>query len=174
MTDWGAHHFDIAQWGIGMDTSGPVEIIPPDNPKAKKGVRYIYKNGVELIHGRAPEKNYGVTFIGTKGTIYVDRGRIESDPPSILKEKLGDGDVTLYESKDHRRNWIECIYSRKKPICDVEVGARSVTVCHLGNLAYWHHRKLKWDPKNWKFIGDREAARWLDRKRRRPWKLPRI
>ncbi len=174
MTDWGAHHFDIAQWGLGMDKSGPVKIIPPDNPKAGRGVVYVYDNGVKLIHGPAPKKNYGVTFVGTKGTIYVDRGRIESEPESILKEKLGDDDVHLYESRDHRRNWIECIGTRRRPICDVEIGARSVTICHLGNLAYWHGRTLQWDPGKWRFKGDDEANTWLDRKRRDPWQLPKV
>ena len=76
MTDWGAHHFDIAQWGLGMDDSGPVEIIPPDDPKATRGVRYLYANGVEMIHGDSG----GVLFIGTEGKILVNRGKFEATP----------------------------------------------------------------------------------------------
>jgi len=168
MTDWGAHHFDIAQWGLGMDHSGPVEIIPPKDPKATSGVRYIYENGVEMIHGGPG----GVTFIGTEGELFVNRGRKSSKPPSILNEPLGENDVRLYRSPGHHRDWLNCIRSRKQPICPVEVGARSVTVCHLGNLAYWHHRRLRWDPKNWRFVGDEEANTWLDRERRGPYQLP--
>jgi len=170
MTDWGAHHFDIAQWGLGMDESGPVEIIPPEDPKAQRGVKYIYANGVEVIHGSSG----GVKFIGSEGEIVVNRGSLKSNPEAILKIELTDKDVQLYKSPGHQRDWLECIRSRKKPICDVEVGARSVTVCHLGNLAYWNHRKLKWDPKNWTFVGDEEANKWLDRERRDPYQLPKV
>ena len=91
-----------------------------------------------------------------------------------MEEKLTDESFKLYKSRDHRRNWVDCIRSRKKPICDVEIGARSVTVCHLGNLAYWNHRRLKWDPKKWQFIGDAEANGWIDRKQRAPYQLPQV
>src|SRR5262249_35818332 len=156
-------HFDIAQWGLGMDESGPVEIIPPENPKADKGVRYIYANGIEVIHSG---KARGVFFVGADGTINVDRGFIKSDPEDILRQPLGDKDVKLYQSPGHQQDWLNCVTSRKKPICDVEIGARSVTVCHLGNLAYWNHKKLRWDPKSWQFVDDTEANKWLDRERR--------
>jgi predicted dehydrogenase len=171
MTDWGAHHFDIAQWGLGMDESGPVEIIPPEDPKAQMGVRYLYDNGVEVVHARSG----GVLFLGTDGAILVNRGKLLSLPEHIIKDPLGEKDVHLYDSPGHQRDWLNCVRSRKKPICDVEIGARSVTVCHLGNIAYWTNRKLKWDPKGWQFIGDvGEAAKWLDRERRDPWQLPKI
>jgi predicted dehydrogenase len=180
MTDWGAHHFDIAQWGLGMDESGPSEIIPPEDPKAKRGVKYLYANGVEMIHGQTPfeyepgKKGHGVTFVGSDGKIFVDRGFLHSDPADLLKLQLGDKDVRLYKSPGHQRDWLNCIKTRQKPICDVEIGARSVTVCHLGNLAYWNHKKLKWDAKEWKFIGDEEANKWLDRERRDPYQLPQV
>ncbi len=167
MTDWGAHHFDIAQWGLGMDESGPVEIIPPDDPKAGTGLRYLYANGVEMIHDASKG---GVTFIGTDGKIFVDRGKFEASPEAIGETPLGDGAIRLYASSNHQRDWLDCVHSRKRPICDVEIGCRSVTVCHLGNLAYWNHRRLKWDPKKEKFIGDKEANTWLDRPKRAPWK----
>ena len=176
MTDWGAHHFDIAQWGIGADDSGPVEIIPPEDSTAKNGVRYVYANGVDLIH--APHKDPdgrddgGVHFVGESGTIYVDRGRVTSWPDNVVKDPLGSGEKALYKSDEHHQNWFDCIRSREKPICDVEIGARSVTVCHLGNLVYWNRKKLKWDPQKWEFPGDKEANGWKDRERRGPWKLP--
>jgi predicted dehydrogenase len=177
MTDWGAHHFDIAQWGLGMDESGPVEIIPPDDAKAEKGVRYVYANGVPVIHASEyePKKGVnGVVFLGENGLIEVNRGHLRSDPGDIIKQPIGEKDVHLYKSPGHQRDWLECIKTRKRPICDVEVGARSVTVCHLGNLAYWNHRKLKWDPKNWKFLEDEEANKWLDRERREGYQLPKV
>lgn len=167
MTDWGAHHFDIAQWGLGMDDSGPVEIIPPDDPKATSGVRYLYATGVEMIHDSS---RGGVKFIGTQGTIFVDRGRFQADPESLGQEPLGDQAIRLYASTDHLQDWLDCTRSRKRPICDVEIGCRSVTVCHLGNLAYWNHRRLKWDPAKEQFVGDAEANTWLDREKRAPWK----
>jgi len=170
MTDMGAHHFDIAQWALDMDESGPVEIIPPENPRAESGVKFIYANGVEVIHG-GPS---GCVFIGSEGEIHVDRDRLVSKPESIVKEPLGDRDVHLFKSPGHHRNWLDCIRSRKRPICDVEIGARSVTVCHLGNLAYWHRRKLRWDPGKWQFVDDRAANTWLDVARRKPFELPKV
>lgn len=168
MTDWGAHHFDIAQWGLGMDDSGPMEIIPPADPNAKSGVRFVYANGVEVIHDSS---RGGVRFVGTEGSIYVDRGKFQAEPESIGEESLDALPVQLYASTNHLKDWLDCLRTRKRPICDVEIGCRSVTVCHLGNLAYWHHRRLKWDPKQERFIGDEEANTWLDNAKRAPWKL---
>jgi predicted dehydrogenase len=171
MTDWGAHHFDITQWGLGMDQSGPVEIIPPKDPKATTGLRYIYANGVEVVHTPGAR---GILFIGSDGEINVDRGYLSSKPGDIIKQPLGAKDVPLYKSPGHHRDWLNCIRSRNRPIADVEIGARSVTVCHLGNLAYWNNRKLRWDPKAWHFVGDEEANMWLDRTRRAGYQLPKV
>src|SRR6516225_8500997 len=167
MTDWGAHHFDIAQWGLGMDDSGPVEIIPPEDPKATKGLRYLYANGVEVLHGDSG----GVLFIGSEGKILVNRGKFEATPKSIGEEPLPANCIHLYKSYNHGKDFLDCMRSRQKPICDVEIGCRSVTVCHLGNLAYWNHRKLKWDPTKEQFIDDPEANYWLDRRKRGIWKV---
>jgi predicted dehydrogenase len=177
MTDWGAHHSDIAQWGLGMDESGPVEIVPPEDPNAEKGVQYVYASGAVVIHADKDDagKNVrGVTFVGTTGRIFVDRGYLASDPADLVKQKLGRQDVHLYESPGQQRDWLNCVRSRKKPICDVEIGARSVTVCHLGNLAYWNHRRLRWDPQGWRFVGDDQANQWLDRERRGEYQLPKV
>ena len=146
-----------------MDESGPVEIIPPEDPKATTGVRYLYANGVEMIHDSSKG---GVTFIGEKGQIFVTRGEFKATPESIGQEKIGPNEIHLYKSSNHTRDFLQCVRSRKKPICDVEVGARSVTVCHLGTLAYWNHRRLKWDPAMERFVGDAEANKWLDRDKR--------
>ncbi len=169
-TDMGAHHYDIAQWALGMDQSGPVEIIPPADPQATSGVKYIYANGVVMTHG-GPS---GCVFVGEHGQLHIDRGVLTSEPDSIVKEPLGERDAHLYESPGHHRDWLNCIRSRKHPVADVEIGARSATVVHLGNLAYWNHRRLRWDPQNWKFVEDPEADQWLDRKRRDPWQLPEV
>jgi predicted dehydrogenase len=179
MTDWGAHHFDIAQWMLGMDQSGPIEIIPPEDPKKDRGLKYVYASGVELIHGPSG----GVRAIGEEGEILVNRGKLESKPESLTAKYRGEKGIKAPQVPDeflptrpvsHKRNWLECIKTRQRPICDVEVGARSVTVCHLGNLAYWNRRKLKWDPEKWEFPGDAEANGWRTRERREGYTLPKV
>ena len=170
MTDWGAHHFDICQWAMGMDNSGPMEIIPPDGKDVKQ-LTYKYANGVLVYHGGDCGKLGGILFTGTEGKINVTRGKIASDPESILKEPIHPGEIQLYKSKGHHADFIECVKTRQRPICDVEIGCRSVTVCHLGNIAYWLKRPLKWDAAKEQFIGDDEANRWIDRPKRAPWTL---
>jgi len=168
MTDWGAHHFDIAQWGLGMDQSGPVEVHPPDG-KEYKHLTYKYANGVVMTHGGGGRM--GVNFYGTDGAVFVNRGKLETEPPDLKDTPTAPGEVHLYASPGHHQDWLNCIRTRQKPICDVEIGARSVTVCHLGNIAYWLNRPLKWDPEKEEIIGDPDAARWLDRPKREPWTL---
>jgi len=179
VTDWGAHHFDIAQWGLGMDDSGPAEIFPADKPEAQSGVRFTYAHGVEVIH----KSGNGVWFYGAEGKIFVNRGKFEfwlgeeqkakspSDCDAIAKEYLPEGSLRLYNSNSHSSDWLTCIKTRKTPICDVEVGARTVTVCHLVNLAYYHGQKLKWDPEKNQFSGGTGNKDWLDVPHRDPWKL---
>jgi predicted dehydrogenase len=166
MTDWGAHHFDIAQWGLGMDHTGPVEIIPPEGRHIKL-LTYRYANGIDLYH----IQQNGVTFTGTEGTIHVNRGVLESVPDSLIREPLHVGDMRLPVSEDHLQNWLDCMRTREKPICDVEIGARSATVCHLGNLAYWNKKPLRWNPQIERFAGENGNNRWLDVERRNPWVL---
>jgi predicted dehydrogenase len=167
-SDMGAHHYDIAQWCLGQDDSGPIEIIPTLDPAAQHGVIYRYANGVVMVHG-GPS---GCTFTGAKGTLRIDRDHLSSDPVSIVKEPLGKADIHLEKSPGHHRNWLDCIRSRKRPLADVEIGARSVAITILGNLAYWHRRILHWDPVKWEFVNDSLANTWLDRERRDPWRLP--
>jgi predicted dehydrogenase len=184
VTDWGAHHFDIAQWGLGMDESGPAEIIPTGNPKATEGVRLIYANGVEVAH---VGNGYGVVFHGSEGQVKVNRGKFElwlggeqktrpdakvkDEADRIEKEYLADAKVRLYTSTAHNSDWLASIRTRKPPICDVEVGARSVSVCHLVNLAYYHGQKMKWNPKSEKFTGGTGNRAWLDVPHRGAWKV---
>jgi predicted dehydrogenase len=168
MTDWGAHHFDIAQWGLGMDESGPVEILPPDQEYRK--IRYKYADGTVMYHGSLQGYNFGVVFVGENGKVCVDRGKFKVEPEEIAADYTpGSLPIKLYNSSNHQKDFLTCIRSRQKPICDVEVGCRSVSVCHLGNLAYWNKRPLKWDPAKEQFIGDKEANTWIDRQKRSPW-----
>ncbi|MBI2928967.1 MAG: Gfo/Idh/MocA family oxidoreductase [Verrucomicrobia bacterium] len=179
VTDWGAHHFDIAQWGLGMDDSGPADIFPAPEPNATHGVRYTYANGVEVIH----HNGNGVSFYGSEGKINVNRGQFAlwlgseqkakeaKECDTIAAQYLADAKVRLYKSDDHRADWLACIRSRQKPICDVEVGARTVSVCHLVNLAYYHGQQLKWDPKKERFVGGTGKKEWLEVPHRDPWRV---
>jgi predicted dehydrogenase len=167
MTDWGAHHFDIAQWALGMDESGPIEIRPPDGKDYPK-LTYTYASGVTLTHGGGSN---GVLFTGTEGKIEVNRGYLKTWPEELAKLPTQPGEVHLYQSRSHHGNFVDCVRTRRRPVCDVEVGCRSVTVCHLGNFAYWLKRPLRWDPARERFVDDAEADRWIDRPQRSPWAL---
>ncbi|MDX2131725.1 MAG: Gfo/Idh/MocA family oxidoreductase [Planctomycetota bacterium] len=168
MTDWGAHHFDIAAWGLDMDVSGPLAVKPPARQGDEYGAELIYPGGVRVIHG-GPS---GVTFVGEQGVIFVTRERLESIPGDILKKPLEDGDVHLPRAKGHHENWLDCIASRQRPICDVEVGARSIAAAHLLNTAYWYGESSEWCPVGWRFLSERQNA-WLDYERRKGFELPR-
>lgn len=168
MTDWGAHHFDIAQWGLGMDGSGPVKITPPGAGVDR--LTYTYANGVVMTHGGARDRA-GVEFIGTDGHVMVNRGYVATDPEPILDEFIAPNEIRLYDSPGHHQDWLNCIKTRQRPICDVEIGASSANVCHLGNIAYALERPLEWDPEKQQFIGDAMANRQIERPMRAPWRL---
>lgn len=177
ITNFGAHHMDIAQWGLGMDDSGPVEITGKgkfhpegwyETPMWFECV-YKYANGTTMICGMS--ERGGTTFEGEKGTIYVTRGKIEGAPKELLDTKLGSDAEKLYVSKDHHANWLECIKTRKLPICDVEIGHRSATVCHLGNMAIFSQEVVKWNPETEEVTSGGKAADMVSREYREPWKL---
>ncbi len=187
VTDWGAHHNDIAQWGLGMDGSGPVQVEStclwprhrePNcyNCPPHFNITYTYGkdastycDGTRLICTSGGEN--GVKFNGEGGWIFVSRGTITASEPKILNEPLPSDAVRLYKSDDHMRNFLNCVKTREKPICDIEVGFRSVTVCHLGNISLRLGRTLKWDPVKERFFGDALANEMISRKPRSPWKL---
>ncbi|MDH7571826.1 MAG: gfo/Idh/MocA family oxidoreductase, partial [Armatimonadota bacterium] len=133
-------------------------------------VTFEYANGTRVIGGQ--KIRGGVTFEGEKGTVYVTRGKIEATPPEVLQQPLSEKDVRLYESRSHHGNWLDCIKSRKLPICDVAIGHRSATVCHLGNIAIRSGRRVQWDAAREAVVGDPEQAAMLSRPYRAPWKLP--
>ncbi|RJP19252.1 MAG: gfo/Idh/MocA family oxidoreductase [Candidatus Omnitrophota bacterium] len=175
VTDWGAHHCDICQWGLGMDGSGPrfVEGTAETSPGfyntfTSFDFKYTYANG---ITASMQNKNSGVTFYGEKGEIYVNRGKISSNPEDILKEPLTSNDIRLYKSEDHIQNWVDCMKSRELPITDVEIGHRSITMCHIANICGHLKRKLEWDAENEMFVNDPEANGLLDRPQRAPYAI---
>jgi len=167
LADMGAHHFDIAQWGMGTDDTGPVELLPPEGLK-RMYLTMKYANGVELYHTNV---GASITFRGTGGTIEVGRGYLRTDPAGIMKTPTLPSEVHLYQSPGHHEDWIRSIRARKDPVCPPEIGARSAAVCQLANICYWLNRPLKWDPAREEFIDDDEANRWLDRPKRGPWVL---
>jgi predicted dehydrogenase len=190
MTGWGSHGLDQVQWALGMDDSGPVEIWvegekfdppvytapTPRGPGEKQCSRpiicYRYANGAVLKLDNGPLG--GAIFIGEKGRITMDRGRVSSDPAEIVDQPIKDTDVRLYKSDDHMANWFDCMRTRKACAADVEIGHRSATVCHLGNIARWLNRRLQWDPKKETFVGDTQANTYLDRPRRKGYELPEV
>ena len=167
-SDWGAHMFDIVQWGIGMDDSGPVEITPPDG-KNLPHLTYRYANGITMTHENFG-KGHAVMFEGSEGTIEISRRFFNSKPKNLTNQKIKSGEVHLYNSKNHYVDWIQSIRSRKAPICDVETGHRTATICHLGNIAYELKRPLRWDPVKEKFTDDKEANGLRTKKMRKPYK----
>jgi predicted dehydrogenase len=188
MTGWGAHGLDQVQWALGMDESGPIEVWtdgekynPPTYSEPESRARgeklcaapkvfFRYAGGIEMELGNGPAG--GALFIGEKGKITIDRGVCKSDPPELAAEPLKEGDLRLYKSDNHMQNWLDCIKNREKPVADVEIGHRSSTVCHLGNIARWAGRRLRWDPVKETFPDDPEANKLLDRPRRKPYQLP--
>jgi len=164
LADMGAHHFDIAQWALDMDGSGPVKIEPPE--KGTSGLKFTYANGVEMFHGGPAD----CVFEGADGTIFVSRGMIKSDPVTILEKPIGENDFHVYPSKDHVRNFLDCVKSRKECICPAEIGHRTATICHLGAIGYELRKPLKWDPVKERF-DDESANKLLDLPSREPWKI---
>jgi predicted dehydrogenase len=176
LADMGAHHFDIAQWAMGTDRSGPSEVIPPKDPKTGRGLRFVYPSGVVMIHDEFEKKDgkdirADCVFEGTEGIILVSRSGISSLPDTILKEPIGEKEKHVYPSNDHKKNWLECIKSGKETICPAEVGHRSASICHLGNIGYRVGRKLKWDAAKETFVDDAAANKELSREPRAKWKL---
>ena len=179
LTDWGGHHPDCAQWGMGTERSGPVEIraakgvFPPD-PVWDTATEYyfeaIYPGGVKLIISNGLRG--GVTFEGTEGWVWANRGRHDAQPKSILDSKIGPDEIHLYRSDNHHRNFIDCVISRKEPAAPAEVAHRSITICHLGNIAMrLGIDGFKWDPDKEQILDNEDAARMLGRAYREPWKL---
>jgi predicted dehydrogenase len=179
MTNFGAHHLDIAQWGLGMDDSGPVAIegtatFPKDKDLCEVNdtcrITYTYANGVTVVLGQQ-QKDIpdSVTFIGENAKVHVTRKDITCDKPELLKTEFGSSDKRLYVSKDHYGNFLDCVKSRNKPVADIEIGHRTATVCHLGNMAVRIGRKIQWDPVAERVAGNDQSDPMLNRTWRAPY-----
>jgi predicted dehydrogenase len=190
MTDWGAHHNDIARWAIGLPGPVAIEGAPSIQPIAGGytafsdfEVAMTYANGVRQIVKTTRDDNIfggvvnengqrnGLKFEGTNGWLWVNRNEIEASDEALLSTPLPAGAQRLYASDDHMGNFFDCVRSRKLPIADVETGHLSATVCHLGVLALRLGRKLEWDPQREKFTGEgeKEANKMVARQMRKPF-----
>ena len=167
VTDWGAHMFDIAQWGLGMDKSGPVEFIPPEK-RAVRGMKMTYASGVVMNHVNWGESN-AVQFLGTEGKIEVSREFYRSDIKGLTQFELKENDKPLYRSDNHYQDWVDAIKNRNRPVSDVETGHRTASVCNIINMAYTLERPLKWAPAHEQFIDDEDANSMLGRPYRGKW-----
>jgi len=189
LSNHAVHSFDLIQWALGIEESGPVEIIHP-NTGDYPTLTYKYANGMLLhmiylsgargglqAYNPIPGKKrvggmFGALFVGQRGWIDAFAGgRLECQPKEVADE-LGLGDAEISESEHtHHENWLECIRARRWPVCDVEIGHRAASVGHLGDIAWWTGRSLRWDPTKEKFIGDEGADRLRSRVLRAPWRI---
>ncbi|NLN77158.1 MAG: Gfo/Idh/MocA family oxidoreductase [Armatimonadetes bacterium] len=181
LTDWGAHHNDIAQWALGYDRSGPISVegfgkgpdpIGPNcyNTFPEFDLDLTYDNGT-VLHVTSKGEN-GVRFEGEDGWIFVARGKLEASDQKLIDEPLPSSATRLYESNNHAKDWIDCIRARKQPICDAEIGHRSVSICHLCNICLrLGGYKLQWDPEKERFKDSPEANALLTRPARKGWQV---
>lgn len=179
MTGWGSHHLDIAQWGMGAEYSGPVEITGKGEfPDPKEhlwdvhgafNIDYTYANGVRV--NCADTNTGGIRFEGTEGWVWVTRGEIKAEPASLLTTEIGPNEIHLYKSNDHKGNFLDCIKTRAETVAPVEIAHRSCTTCILGEIAMRLGRTLKWDPGKEQFVNDPEADKERSRVMRAPWTL---
>ena len=191
MTDWGAHHVDIAQWAIGMDKSGPTSVggtakhpvpfkdgYPTETDRYNAATEFLvtceFPNGVTMTIRHDTEN--GILIEGDKGRIFVSRGKLAGKPVEDLASNPlpEDALVKLYKGKqpgDHMRNFFECIKTREQPISDVDTHHRAMTTCHLANIAIRLGRKLNWDPEKEQIVGDDDAAKWVSREQRKGYEI---
>ena len=185
VTDWGAHHCDIANWGMGTEGTGPIEVEgeatfprsglyntatdyrfaarfgPGASPVSPKGFTMIMSNAFRM----------GAKFIGTKGWVQIARGFFDSEPKSLMNSVIGPRETHLYESRDHHGNFLDCTRTRRQTITPIEAAHRAISIAHLGNIAMRLERKVRWDPTAERFVNDPEADRLLARAMRGSWHL---
>ncbi len=179
MTNWGAHGLDQIQSALGADHTGPVECWPIEG-SADGAVALRYASGVTVrLELPMTQLVGGAMFVGEKGRLEIMRNKVISDPPDLFtaappQEEIDKWNRGIWQAKFHMQNWLDCIRSRNQPLADVEIGHRSVTVCHLANLTRQLGRKLRWDPAKEEFVDDTEANRAAKRDRREGYQLPKI
>ncbi len=169
--DWGAHHYDIVQWALGMDESGPTLFVP-QGYEGEPYQYHQYENGLKVIRNHKDSIQHMIHFIGTEGDVYVGRNEFRTNPSELAVKSKSPSDERLYHSRDHRANWLDGIETRKEPICSVYIGHRSGTICYLAGIAERLERPITWNPNTESISGDRIATRMMDRPRRAGYELP--
>lgn len=168
--NWGQHHYDIVQWAAGADETGPVELWMEDGR-----TNYKYASGV-TVYGKAyPGEPIGgeggCVMVGSEGRIAVDRNALLAYPAELIREPLHPSETHLYRAESHSGNFLECVRTRKKPMCDADIAYRSSSALLLGGIEKQLQRPLKWDPAAETFPGDDEANRMLSIAKRPPWQV---
>ncbi len=184
MTNWGAHGVDQIQWALGRDDAGPVAVTPvTEGPNGQVVMTYADGLEVKFVLDKGPMG--GAVFVGEKGKLEINRNKVTSNPPEIAagilaavdvaeEERKWSDELALWQARHHLQNWLDCIKTREKPVADVEIGHRSVTVCHLANIARAVGRPLRWDPAAERFLDDSAADSLLTRERRKGFELPEV
>ena len=180
MTNWGAHGLDQIQWALRMDETGPVEIWPLGEG-TNGAVAYRYANGVTVRLDLTQGPHGGAIFTGENGKIEINRNKFTTNPKDLIKKLPRQEDVdkwrdevALWQARYHMQNWLDCMKTRARPVSDVEIGHRSISVCHLANMARELGRKLRWDPAREQFVDDAEADGYVSRPRRKGYELPEL
>lgn len=177
LTDWGAHHIDIAQWGLGTEMSGPVAIRnakgvavrhPVYNTLTEFSFVCEYAGGVRMSVSN--KERGGVTFEGADGWVWTNRGRIEASKPEILTTSLPANAFRLPYSFDHEKNFVDAVLAGVETVAPIEQAHRTITIAHLGNIAIDLGRDLRWDPGRERVLDDAKANGMLDRPYRAPWR----
>ncbi len=179
ISGWGIHHVDIAQWGLGMDESGPVSIegagvFAPSGTTDTPITWHVecrYASGTRMLFTTLNEADFGITFEGESGTVFVDRGRFWTKPASLAHERIPPDGVRLTKSDNHHRDFLDCIRTRATTVAPIGAGLRSQTICCLSDIAIRLGRRIRWDPATERIIGDPEAERLLSRTMRAPWRV---
>lgn len=182
LMDWIGHHADIANWGMGWDSTGPVEVEGTGNYplegiwNAATTYHFVakYKGGVEMhvANGGNAGIRSGTKWIGENGHwVWVDRGGLEASPATLLQEKIGPNETQLFRSPGHQREFLDCVKSRHATITPAETAHRAASIGHLGQIAMILGRKIKWDPDTEKIADDAEATRMLSTPMRSPWHI---
>jgi hypothetical protein len=168
--NWGQHHYDIVQWAANADDTGPVELFMEQDRSC-----YRYASGVVVYGKPYPGEpiggDGGACFVGTNGRIAVDRDALVSDPQDIVRDPLRSNEMPVYRSNSHSGNFLECVRTRKKTICDADIAHRAASALLLGGVVKQLKRPLRWDPKAEQFINDDEANRMLSIAKRPPWRV---
>ena len=178
MTNWGAHGVDQIQWALGMSQSGPSEVWPT-SPGPNGKVRMKYENGIEVHYELEKGPHGGGIFVGEDCKIEINRNKFTTNPKDFVKDPPDPATAEVWEgpgwiARPHLQNWLDCIKTRERPNADVEIGHRSISVCHLANIARELGRRLYWNPATETFRNDDEANGLLDRPKRKGYELPKI